>query len=148
MATTKNLAEAIRRKLASDKDLAADVDRERLNMSVGSAIFEARAQAGLTQRELADRVDMQQSAIARLESADYDGYTLKTLERIAVAVGKRIEVAFVDQSVGKQDQMITTTRVHVSRWESPPPSWTPTITTTPYICGTTHQARQSGAAVA
>jgi len=98
MALTKNLAEAIRRKLASDNDLAAAVDAERFNLNVGSAIHEARSAAGLTQRQLAERVGMHQSAIARLEDADYDGHSLRTLERIAFALGKRIEISFVAQS--------------------------------------------------
>jgi ribosome-binding protein aMBF1 (putative translation factor) len=96
MRTTKNLAKVIRRKLASDNDLAAAVAAERFNANVGSAIYEARTQAGLTQQQLADRVGMHQSAIARLEDADYDGHSVKTLERIALALGKRIEIAFAE----------------------------------------------------
>ncbi len=99
MKATKDLAEAIRRKLASDDNLAAAVDAERFNANVGSVIYEARIQARLTQQQLADRVGMHQSAIARLEDADYDGHSLRTLERIAFALGKRVEIQFVDQSV-------------------------------------------------
>ncbi len=101
MAVTKNLADVIRRKLAADPDLAAAVDRERFNANVGAVIYEARTQAGLTQQQLADRVGMHQSAIARLEDADYNGHSLKTLERIATALGKRIEIALVDRCVTK-----------------------------------------------
>jgi len=98
MGTTKNLADVIRRKLASDSALASAVEHERVNANIGAIIFEARTQAGLTQEELADRVGMRQSAIARLEDADYDGHSMKTLERIASVLGKRIEIAFVDQA--------------------------------------------------
>ncbi len=96
MATTKNLADSIRRKLASDPDLAAAVDAERFNINVGAEIFEARKKAGLTQKQLAEIVGMRQSAIARVEDADYDGHSLRTLERIAFAIGKRLEIRFVD----------------------------------------------------
>jgi transcriptional regulator with XRE-family HTH domain len=96
MATTKNFAESIRRKLATDPDLAASVDIERFNANVGAEIFSARKAAGLTQKQLAERVGMHQSAIARLEDADYDGHSLKTLERIAAALGKQIEIRFVE----------------------------------------------------
>jgi ribosome-binding protein aMBF1 (putative translation factor) len=99
MAKTKNLAEVIRRELAANPDLAAAIEAERFGADVGSEIFEARRQAGLTQKELADRVGMHQSAIARIEDADYDGHSLKTLQRIASALGKRVQVAFVDQCV-------------------------------------------------
>ena len=96
MPVTRNLAEAIRRKLASDNDLATAVDAERFNLNVGSVIYEARNNAGLTQQQLADRVGMHQSAIARLEDADYYGHSLKTLERIAAALGKRLRPLEVD----------------------------------------------------
>jgi transcriptional regulator with XRE-family HTH domain len=96
MATTKDLAEVIRRELAADPDLAAAVEAERLSADVGAEIFEARRLAGLTQKELADRVGMHQSAIARLEDADYDGHSLKTLGRIAFALGRRVQVTFVE----------------------------------------------------
>ena len=98
MATTKNLAESIRRKLASNPDLAAAVDAERFRINVGVEIFAARTSAHLTQKQLAERAGMRQSAIARIEDADYDGHSLKTLERIAFALGKRLEVRFVSST--------------------------------------------------
>ena len=48
--------------------------------------------AGLTQRELADRVGTTQSVIARLEDADYAGYSLSMLQRIARALNRRVEI--------------------------------------------------------
>lgn len=110
MAVTKNLAESIRRKLAFDPDLAAAVEAERFSANVGAEILEARLQAGLTQKQLADRVGMHQSAIARLEDADYDGHSLKTLERIACALEKRVEIHFVEKG-GKKKSPSTARRV-------------------------------------
>jgi ribosome-binding protein aMBF1 (putative translation factor) len=104
MATTKNLAEVIRRKLASDPDLAAAVDAERFKANVAVAILQARTDAGLTQKQLADRAGMCQSAIARLEDADYEGHSLRTLERIALALNKRIEVRFADYSAVRVEE--------------------------------------------
>lgn len=130
MPITKNLAEAIRRKLASDDDLAAAVDVERFNLNVGSVIYEARSRAGLTQQQLADRVGMHQSAIARLEDADYDGHSLKTLERIAFALGKRIEISFAEQSVAGQSPLTEEFSIEAPTWEPEAASWSPRITTT------------------
>ena len=129
MATTKNLSEVIRRELASDPKLAAAVEAERFNADVGSAILEARTRAGLTQKELADRVGMHQSAIARLEDADYDGHSLKTLQRIAAALGKRVKVAFVGQGVNVQAVHSKQFTLKVSGWEEGRPEWNPTVTT-------------------
>ena len=130
MRTTKNLAETIRRKLASDDDLAAAVDVERFNLNVGSVIYEARSNAGLTQQQLADRVGMYQSAIARLEDADYDGHSLKTLERIAFALGKRIEISFAEQSIVGQPSLTKEFYIEAPTWEPEAASWSPRITTT------------------
>jgi ribosome-binding protein aMBF1 (putative translation factor) len=96
MGTTKNLAEVIRQKLAGDADLAAAVEAERFNANVATEIHLARVASGLTQKQLAARVGTHQSVIARLEDADYDGHSLKMLERIAFALNKRLEVRFVD----------------------------------------------------
>ena len=51
-------------------------------MRAGDLIREARRRAGLTQRELAERLDTTQSAIARLER----GGTQPSYERVAEAV--------------------------------------------------------------
>jgi transcriptional regulator with XRE-family HTH domain len=93
--TTKNLADVIREKLAANPDLAARVAEERLNADLASELYALRTAAGLTQRQLAERVGTHQSVIARLEDADYDGHSLKMLDRLAEALGKRLEIRFV-----------------------------------------------------
>ncbi|HEV3417396.1 MAG TPA: helix-turn-helix transcriptional regulator [Pirellulales bacterium] len=102
MARTKNIADAIRSKLDADPDLADAVARERFNANVASVIFAMREAAGLTQKELAQRIGTHQSVIARLEGADYDSHSLRMLQRIADALGKRVEISFVDQTRPKR----------------------------------------------
>ena len=53
-----------------------------------------RDRAGLTQSEVAERMKTSQAAIARIESGDFDVRT-STLERYALAVGKRISYRLV-----------------------------------------------------
>lgn len=50
-------------------------------------VREMREDAGLTQTELARKVDTTQSVIARLEDAEYTGHSLTMLERIAAVCG-------------------------------------------------------------
>ncbi len=58
-------------------------------------IMNLREKAGLTQKQLAELVHTKQSNISRIESADYTGYTWKTLEKITKALKARIEIKVV-----------------------------------------------------
>ena len=78
-----------------DRRLRKMIAEETLNARVAAMIHEARARAGLTQTQLAELIATKQSVIARLEDADYDGHSLTMLQRIAEALGQRLEVSFV-----------------------------------------------------
>jgi DNA-binding XRE family transcriptional regulator len=51
-------------------------------------LVEARQQAGLTQKELAERIGVTQSQVARIEKRGYDAYTLNTLRKYVAALGE------------------------------------------------------------
>jgi predicted transcriptional regulator len=55
-------------------------------------ILEARAKRGITQKVLADMIGTKQPAIARLESGDYTGCSLKTLQKIADALETTLKI--------------------------------------------------------
>jgi ribosome-binding protein aMBF1 (putative translation factor) len=57
------------------------------------ALIKARVGAGLTQEQLAQRMDTTQSVIARLESGRARPST-QTLERLASATGTRLKISF------------------------------------------------------
>lgn len=57
-------------------------------------IIKARNEKKLSQKELAKRIGTSQQAIARLESPSYYGRSLSTLEKVAKALGKNLEVRF------------------------------------------------------
>jgi ribosome-binding protein aMBF1 (putative translation factor) len=57
------------------------------------AIINARAHAGITQEQLAKRMETTQSVIARLESGRTRPST-QTLERLAAATGTRLRIRF------------------------------------------------------
>lgn len=57
------------------------------------AVIEARLQAGLTQAELAERMQTSQSAVARLESGRVKP-SAATLEKLARATGTRLKISF------------------------------------------------------
>lgn len=81
-----------RRYVGDDVQRKASLEQERVNAEVARTIYELRAEAGLSQKDLADRVDTTQSVISRLEDADYDGHSLSMLNRIAKALNQQVQV--------------------------------------------------------
>jgi ribosome-binding protein aMBF1 (putative translation factor) len=86
----------LERLIRNDHELYELADQATLNAMVAQLIYKARTEAGLTQGKLARLIGTRQSVISRLEDADYDGHSLSMLRRIAEALGKRLEVRFVD----------------------------------------------------
>jgi len=64
-------------------------------------VLKARAEAGLTQAEVAARVGTTQSAIARLESAEpKHSPSIATLQKYAKALGYRVQIRLVKSERG------------------------------------------------
>ena len=70
-------------------------------IDIAYQIYDLRKKAGLTQAELAGLVHTSQSNIARIESADYTGYTHKTLEKVAKALKARLEIRIIPSDTQK-----------------------------------------------
>jgi transcriptional regulator with XRE-family HTH domain len=61
-------------------------------------VLAARAESGLTQAEVAERIGTTQSAIARLESAEgRHSPSIATLQKYAKALGYKVEVRLVKE---------------------------------------------------
>lgn len=95
MKTTSDAVQIMHAMMGNDPEMWVMVKEEREKRRVASLIYEARTAAGLTQAELAACVGTRQSAIARLEDADYEGHTLTMLASIAGALDYQVEVRFV-----------------------------------------------------
>jgi len=80
------------RYVKDDPQRKASVEAERVNAQVARMIYDLRNDAGLTQKELAELVGTTQSAISRLEDADYEGHSLSMLNRIAEALKQKMTV--------------------------------------------------------
>lgn len=90
MAKTNNALKILKRRREKDPELQKNYEEEKTNLSTALAIRKAREEAGLTQEELAKKVETTQSVISRLEDADYEGHTLSMLQRIADALHRRV----------------------------------------------------------
>ncbi len=75
--------------------MLALLEKESANADIARQIYDLRTKAGLSQRQLAELVGTQASAICRLEDADYHGHSLFMLQKIALALNKRVQVRFV-----------------------------------------------------
>jgi len=81
----------LRKEILSDKDVKKAYDKLP-SVGVAAQIINARKTSGLTQNELAKKAKTSQSAIARLESGDYTGYSMKTLLKVAQALNSMLEI--------------------------------------------------------
>ena len=82
--------------IGNNAKLRAMADKALEDAIVGQLIYDARVKARLTQKQLAKLIDSDQSVVSRLEDADYDGHSLSMLRRVAAALGKRVDIRFVD----------------------------------------------------
>lgn len=80
-------------KWMSDPAYADEYTALEEEFSLAQAIAQARLMAGLTQEEVAHRMDTTQSTIARLESGGSIPST-RTLARLAAATGTRLRISF------------------------------------------------------
>ena len=81
--------------LKEDPSFQEKLDEAGRAWDIAFQIYDLRKKAGLTQTQLAKLVGTRQSNIARIESADYTGYTLKTLGKVTKALRGRIEIKIV-----------------------------------------------------
>lgn len=68
-----------------------------LEYALASQMLKARAEAGLTQDAVAERMGTTKSAISRLEAAGRHTPSLATLKKYAAAVGCELQVKLVPQ---------------------------------------------------
>ena len=106
---TRNFADVIRAKLRANPELAELVRKESINAHIAQQVYDLRTKAGLTQKQLADRVNTQQSVISRIEDADYDGHSLTLLNRIASALDAELRVEFSPKRKPSRGNGITVT---------------------------------------
>lgn len=86
-----DLKKYIAERKKKDKKFAEGYDEGYEQFKIGIMLRQAREAAGLTQEELARRLHTKKTAISRIENHAAD-IKLSTLERVASALGKRLEV--------------------------------------------------------
>ena len=89
-----DLQKYIKKRKKRNPEFANGFDTGYEQFKIGVLLKQAREEAGLTQEELAVRLDTKKSAISRIEN-HAENIKLSTLEKFAHALGKhlRLEVA-------------------------------------------------------
>jgi DNA-binding transcriptional regulator YiaG len=78
-----------------DPEFKKHYQEERQALKLAMKIAKLREKRGLSQQQLAKLMGTSQQAVSRIESGEYEGFTLKTLEKIAEATGKKVKIEFV-----------------------------------------------------
>lgn len=84
---------ALHAKWSKDRAYRQAYDALEEEFALAQAIAQARAKAGLTQAEVAERMQTTQSNVARMEAGRTTPST-RTLEKFAQAIGARLKISF------------------------------------------------------
>ncbi len=94
--TTSNAVKILyRRYIKGRPHRLKSLQTEQQKAHIAAQIYRLRIQAGLSQKALADLIGTTQSVISRLEDADYSGYSIQTLRRIADVLNCELEVNII-----------------------------------------------------
>ena len=85
-------------RLMQNKEFRDRFNEEYQNVCIGDRIAKARYKAKLTQEDLAKRIKTTKSAISRYENANYQGYSIKLLNRIAKACDAELKIDFIPRT--------------------------------------------------
>ncbi len=77
-----------------DEEFKKHYEEEGRKLEIGYKIARLRHKLGLTQMQLAKKIQTSQTVISRLESGSYWQCSLRTLEKIARATGTRLVINF------------------------------------------------------
>lgn len=87
-----NFDQYIKDKTVVKPSLADDLEKVDRAMEIAYQIYTLRKAIGLTQTQLAKKIKVSQSNIARIESADYNHYSMKTLDKVAKGLGADLNI--------------------------------------------------------
>jgi len=94
--------------IKNDPERLASLEAEELKSKIAQQIYDLREAAGLTQKQLAEKIGTTAKVIDDLEMTDYEDSeiinALSMLRRIAKALNKQVEIRIVPLEVGSAQQ--------------------------------------------
>lgn len=92
--TLRTFRERLHADLA-DPEFRRYYKQEKGALELAAKIMRLRKRLGLNQKELAKRMQTSQQTVSRIESGEYEGFTYKTLKKIAEATGSQLKIDFL-----------------------------------------------------
>lgn len=89
-----DLKKYIEKRKKTDKEFETNFDKGYEDFKIGEMLKQIRLEAGITQEELAQKMDTKKSAISRIENHAQD-IKLSTLQKFAHLMGKEIKIELV-----------------------------------------------------
>lgn len=78
--------------LENNPDLQQKLHKAEVALDIADQIYTLRQKRGISQTEMAKLIGVKQSNIARLENAEYTGYSLRTLHKITRALDSKLHI--------------------------------------------------------
>ncbi|MDD2402308.1 MAG: helix-turn-helix transcriptional regulator [Clostridia bacterium] len=85
--------EEVKKQILQSPEVQREYDELKVLYDIKREIIKLRIEQGLSQKELANKINTKQSAISRLESGDYNP-SLEFLSKVAIAFGKELHISF------------------------------------------------------
>ena len=103
--TTSNAVDILHRRYYDNKpERQEDLAAAHESLYLARAIYDLRKAAGLTQKQLAEQIGTSPSVISRIENEGYEGHSIKTLRKIALALDVPLRVEFGVRHVKEKDR--------------------------------------------
>ena len=91
---TFDLDDYISQRKETDSEFAQNFDTGYEEFKIGMMIKEMRIESGMTQEQLAEKLETKKSVISRMENHSED-IRLSTLQKVASVFGKQLKVAML-----------------------------------------------------
>ena len=91
---TFDLDDYISQRKERGSEFAKDFDTGYEEFKIGMMIKEMRLESGMTQEQLAEKLEIKKSVISRMENHSED-IRLSTLQKVAAVFGKQLKVALL-----------------------------------------------------
>ncbi|MDZ7724444.1 MAG: helix-turn-helix transcriptional regulator [candidate division KSB1 bacterium] len=90
-----DLENYIHNRKKTDPDFRENFEKGYKNFKIGVLLRQARIESGMTQEQIAHKMNTKKSSISRIENHSED-IRLSTLENYARALGKRVKMEIVE----------------------------------------------------